>query len=81
MSRKDQGWQDTVMKRFFPSRKMSRVWQRGHAHHAEATSDIADDTDSFCAGVSLHAKLGHLPPDAFEQKSAITQPIGGCEVT
>ena len=60
---------------------LERVWQRDYANHAEATSDIADYIVSFYNSVRLHSKLGNLPPNAFEQQSAINQPIGVCEIT
>ena len=61
--------------------KMERVWQRDDANHAEAMSDIADHIISFCNSVRLHASLGNLPPNAFEQKSAINQPIDVSRIT
>ena len=81
MSRKGNCWDNAVMERFFLNLKMERVWQRDYANHAEATSDIADYIVSFYNSVRLHSKLGNLPPNAFEQKSATTQPIGVCEIT
>ncbi|MEB0060127.1 hypothetical protein [Variovorax sp. LG9.2] len=44
-------------------------------------SDIADDIVSFYNSVRLHSALGNLPPNAFEQKSAINQPIDVSEIT
>ena len=61
--------------------KMERVWQRDDANHAEAMSDIADHIISFCNSVRLHASLGNLPPNAFEQKSAINQLIDVSQIT
>ena len=81
MSRKGNCWDNAVMERFFLNLKMERVWQRDYANHAEATSDIADYIVSFYNSVRLHSKLGNLPPNAFEQQSAINQPIGVCEIT
>ena len=81
MSRKGNCWDNAVMERFFLNLKMERVWQRDYANHAEATSDIADYIVSFYNNVRLHSKLGNLPPNAFEHQSAITQPIGVCEIT
>lgn len=52
-----------------------RVWQRDYANDAEAMSDIADYIVAFYNSVRLHSKLGNLPPNAFEQQSAINQPI------
>lgn len=40
-----------------------------YASHVEATTDITDYIDS----VRLHSKLGNLPPNAFEQQSAVKQ--------
>ena len=60
---------------------MERVWQRNYANHAEAMSDIADYIVNFYNSVRLHSTLGNLPPNAFEQKSAITQPIKVSEKT
>jgi putative transposase len=62
---------NAVMERFFLNLKMERVWQRDDANHAEATSDIADYIVNFYNSVRLHSKLGNLPPNAFEQQSAI----------
>jgi transposase InsO family protein len=81
MSRKGNCWDNAVMERFFLNLKMERVWQNDYANHAEATSDIADYIVSFYNSQRLHSKLGNLPPNAFEQKSAIKQPIGMCEKT
>ena len=64
------------MERFFLNLKMERVWQRDYANHAEATRDIADYIVNFYNSVRLHSTLGNLPPNAFEQQSAIKQPIG-----
>ena len=72
---------NAVMERFFLNLKMERVWQRDHANHAEATSDIADYIVSFYNSVRLHSRLGNLPPNAFEPQSAITPAIGVCEIT
>ena len=44
-------------------------------------NDIADYIVSFYNSVRLHSKLGNLPPNAFEQQSAINQPSGVCEKT
>lgn len=81
MSRKGNCWDNAVMERFFLNLKMERVWQRDYANHGEATNDIADYIVSFYNSVRLHSKLGNLPPNAFEQKSAIKRPITVCEKT
>ena len=81
MSRKGNCWDNAVMERFFLNLKMERVWQRDYANHAEAMTDIADYIVGFYNSVRLHSKLGNLPPNAFEQKPAINQPIGVCEIT
>ena len=81
MSRKGNCWDNAVMERFFLNLKMERVWQRDYANHAEATSDIADYMVNFYNSVRLHSTLGNLPPNAFEQQSAIEQSISLCEVT
>ena len=81
MSRKGNCWDNAVMERFFLSLKTERVWQRDYANHAEAMSDIADYIVSFYNSVRLHSKLGNLPPNAFEQQSAIKQPIAVSEIT
>ena len=81
MSRKGNCWDNAVMERFFLNLKMERVWQRDYANHAEATSDIADYIVSFYNSVRLHSKLGNLPPNAFEQQSAIKKPIAVSEIT
>ena len=75
MSRKGNCWDNAVMERFFLNLKMERVWQRDYANHAEATVDVADYIVSFYNNVRLHSKLGNLPPNAFEQKTAIKQPM------
>lgn len=81
MSRKGNCWDNAVMERFFLNLKMERVWQKDYANHAEAMNDVADYIVSFYNSQRLHSKLGNLPPNAFEQKSAIKQPIGLCEKT
>ena len=81
MSRKGNCWDDAVMERFFLSLKTERVWQREYANHAEAMSDIADYIVAFYNSVRLHSKLGNLPPNAFEQQSAINQPVAMSEKT
>ncbi len=81
MSRKGNCWDNAVMERFFLNLKMERVWQRDYANHAEAMSDIADYIVGFYNSVRLHSKLGNLPPNAFEQQSAINQPIDVSEKT
>ena len=63
------------MERFFLSLKTERVWQRDYANHAEAMVDIADYIVGFYNSVRLHSRLGNLPPNAFEQQSATSQPI------
>jgi putative transposase len=60
---------------------MERVWQKDYANHAEATNEIADDIVGFYNSERLHFKLGNLPPNAFEQKSATSQLIVLCEIT
>ena len=70
-----------MAERFFLNLQMERVWQRDYANHAEAMRDIADYIVNFYNSVRLHSKLGNLPPNAFEQQSAIKQPIGLCETT
>ena len=81
MSRKGNCWDNAVMERFFLNLKMERVWQRDYANQVEATNDIADYIVSFYNSQRLHSKLGNLPPNAFEQQSAIKQPISLCEIT
>ena len=81
MSRKGNCWDNAVAERFFLNLKMERVWQRDYANHAEAMRDIADYIVNFYNSVRLHSKLGNVPPNAFEQQSAIKQPIGLCEIT
>jgi transposase InsO family protein len=81
MSRKGNCWDNAVMERFFLSLKTERVWQRDYANHAEAMTDIADYIVGFYNSVRLHSKLGNLPPNAFEQLSAIKQPIVVSEKT
>ena len=70
-----------MVKRSFLSLKTARVWQRDCANHAEAMTDIADYIVGFYSSVRLHSKLGNLPPKAFEQKSAIEQPVAVSEKT
>jgi putative transposase len=81
MSRKGNCYDNSVMERFFLNLKMERVWQRDYANHAEAVSDIADYIVGFYNSVRLHSTLGNLPPNAFEQKSAINQLINVSEIT
>ena len=81
MSRKANCWDNAVMERFFLSLKTERVWQRDYANHPEAMADIADYIVGFYNSVRLHSKLGNLPPNAFEQQSAIKQPIAVSEKT
>lgn len=81
MSRKGNCWDNAVMERFFLSLKTQRVWQRDYANHADAMTDIADYIVGFYNSVRLHSKLGNLPPNAFEQQSAIKQPIVVSEKT
>ena len=81
MSRKGNCWDNAVMESFFLSLKTERVWQRDYANHAEAMTDIADYIVGFYNSVRLHSKLGNLPPNAFEQQSAIKQPIVVSEKT
>ena len=81
MSRKGNCWDNAVMERFFLSLKTERVWQRDYANHTEAMTDIADYIVGFYNSVRLHSKLGNLPPNAFEQQSAIKQPIAVSEKT
>jgi transposase InsO family protein len=63
------------------NRHRERVWKRNCANHGEVTNYIADYIVSFYNSVRLHSKLGNLPPNAVELKSAINQPIGVCEKT
>ena len=44
-------------------------------------TDIADYIASFYNSVRLHSKVGNLPPNAFEQQSAIKQLIFVSEKT
>ena len=81
MSRKGNCWDNSVMERFFLNLKMERVWQRDDANHGKAMSDIADYIVGFHNSVRLHSTLGNLPPNAFEQKSAINRPIDVSEMT
>ena len=81
MSRKGNCWDSAVMERFFLNLKMECVWQKDYANHAEATNDIADYIVGFHNSERLHSKLGNSPPNAFEQISATSQPIGLCEIT
>jgi putative transposase len=81
MSRKGNCWDNSVAERFFLSLKMERVWQSDYANHAEAMRDIADYIVNFYNSVRLHSKLGNLPPNAFEQQSAVKQPISMSEIT
>ena len=81
MSRKGNCSDNAVTERFFLSLKMEWVWLRDYANHAEAQADIADYTVGIYNSVRLHSKLGNLPPKAFEQQSATTQPIFVSEKT
>ena len=44
-------------------------------------TDIAEYIVAFYNSVRLHSKLSNLPPKAFEQQSAIKQPITVSERT
>jgi transposase InsO family protein len=81
MSRKGNCWDNAVMERFFLNLKMERVWQKDYANHEEAIQDVADYIVGFYNSRRLHSKLGNLPPNAFEQKLAIQQPIDVSEKT
>jgi transposase InsO family protein len=81
MSRKGNCWDNAVMERFFLNLKMERVWQRDYANRREATADVADYIVNFYNNVRLHSKLGNLPPNAYEQQTAIKQPIVVSEIT
>ena len=81
MSRKGNCWDSAVMERFFLSLKTERVWQRDYANHAEAMTEVTEYIVAFYNSVRLHSKLGNLPPNAFEQQSAIKQPITVSERT
>ena len=81
MSRKGNCWDNLVMQRFFLNLKMERVWQRDDANRGEVMSDIADYIVGFYNSVRLHSTPGNLPPNAFEQKSAINRPIDVSEIT
>ncbi|MEJ8852923.1 integrase core domain-containing protein, partial [Variovorax rhizosphaerae] len=81
MSRKGNCWDNAVMERFFLSLKTERVWQRDYANHGEAMTDIAHYIVGFYNSVRLHSKLGNLPPNAFEQQSAIKPPFVVSEKT
>ena len=69
------------MERFFLNLKMKRVWQKDYANHTEAMNDVAHYIVSFYSSQLPHSKLGNLPPNAFEQKSAIKELISVCEKT
>jgi putative transposase len=83
MSRKGNCWDNAVIERLLLNLTIERVWQRDHANHAEATSDIASDIAkgivSFHNSARRHSKLGHSPPNAFEHESAIKQAVSVCE--
>ena len=81
MSRKGNRWDNAVMERFFPSLKTERVWQRDFANQVEAVTDIADYIVGFYNSAWLRSKRGNLPPNAFEQQSAINQTISVPEKT
>jgi transposase InsO family protein len=48
---------------------------------ANTMNNIADYIVNFYNSQRLHSKLGNLPPNAFDQKSAIKLPIGLYEKT
>ena len=81
MSRKANCWDKSVMERCFLNLKTKWVWQRDYANHAKAMTDIADYIVGFYNSVRLRSKLGNLPPNAFEQQSAIKQPVDVSEQT
>ena len=81
MGRKGNCWDNAVMERFFLNVKMERVWQKDHANHSEAMTDVADYIVGFYNSTRLHSKLGNLSPNVFECESAIQQPIDTSEIT
>ena len=81
MSGKGNCWDNAVMERFFLSLKMERVWQKDHANHAEAITDVADYIVNFYNAVRLHSTLGNLSPIAFEHQSTTIKPIALSEKT
>jgi putative transposase len=81
MSRKGNCWDNAVMERFFLNLKMERVWQRDYANYAEAMRDVADYIVGFYNPIRLHSTLDYLPPNAYEEISAVKQPIDVSEKT
>ena len=81
MSRKGNCWDNAVMERFFLNLKMESIWQRDYANHAETIRDVTDYSVGFYNNVRLHSTLGYLPPNAYEFKSAVKQPIVVPEIT
>ena len=77
MSRKGNGWDSTVMERFFLNLKREGVWQNDYANHAEACRDITDYIVGFYNNVRLHSTLGYLPPTAYERKTAVQHTYRG----
>ena len=70
-----------LLSRALSPRSSSRVSTYRSVQISGATSDIADYIVGFYNSVRLHSKRGNLPPNAFEQKSAIKQPIVVSEKT
>ncbi|WNB77601.1 IS3 family transposase [Methylomonas koyamae] len=75
MSRKGNCWDNAVMERFFLNLKMERAWRRQYANHAEAIRDATDYIVNCYNNRRLHSSLGYLPPNGFEMKMEVQQPI------
>jgi putative transposase len=81
MSRQSICWDNAVMEQFFLNLKMERVRWRNYADHPETIHDVTDYIVAFYNSQRLHSALGYRPPNAFEWKMAIAQPIFVSEKT
>jgi transposase InsO family protein len=52
MSRRANGWDNTVMERFFLNLKTERGWPNHYANHADATRDLTDYIVDFYNSLS-----------------------------
>lgn len=66
MGRKENCWDNAVIKHFFLSLKMECVWQQDYANHAEAADDIANYIVGFYGRPGLHSTLGYVSPAMYE---------------
>lgn len=71
MSRKGDGWDNSVIERFFRSLKTERTNHRLYRTREEARQDAIDYIAMFYNSRRLHSYLGYLSPDAYEAKAKL----------